>query len=58
MTGLGDPSDWKPVESVNLDVVNADLVAGSPTADVAIHYPANLDEPHHEESRWPRSPHR
>ncbi len=48
MTGLGDPSDWKPVESVNLDVVNADLVAGSPTADVAIQYPANLDEPHHE----------
>lgn len=39
---------WNHVEAVDLDEMNADLVAGEPTVDVAIYYPANLDEPHHE----------
>ena len=39
---------WNHVESVDLDEMNADVVAGDPTVDVAIYYPSNLDRPHRE----------
>ena len=39
-------SDWNDVSSIDLDSINADLADGEPTADVMIHYPANLDPAH------------
>ena len=39
---------WSPVESVDLAEMNADVMSGEPTVDVAIYYPSNLDRPHHE----------
>ncbi len=37
---------WRHDETVDLDVENADLVDGKPTAMVMIHHPENLDERH------------
>jgi hypothetical protein len=39
---------WGHVDSVDLAEINADVVAGEPTVDVAVYYPSNLDLPHHE----------
>ena len=39
---------WIHVASIDLDEMNADVMAGEPTVDVAIYYPSNLDAPHHE----------
>ena len=39
-------SDWTEAESVNVGAINSDLEDGVPTADVAIHYPLNLDPAH------------
>jgi hypothetical protein len=39
-------SDWATAEWADLDEMNADVVDGDPTADIAIHYPANLDSAH------------
>jgi hypothetical protein len=39
-------SEWAQVDWVDLDEMNGDVVGGNPTADIAIHYPANLDPAH------------
>ena len=39
---------WTDAPDVDIDAINADLVDGEPTADVAIHYPSNLDPAHSE----------
>ncbi len=41
-------TDWRPLEGVDVDGINADLVHGEPTVDVAIYLPDNLDERHKE----------
>ncbi len=38
--------NWAAADWADLEELNADLVHGSPTADIAIHYPANLDSAH------------
>lgn len=48
-----DAAAFRPVGTVDLDVMNADLEAGEPTVDVAIYYPSNLDIPHHEKVNVP-----
>ncbi len=45
--------DWQPVAAVDVDAVNADIEVGMPTADVAIYYPSNLDQPHQEKVNVP-----
>lgn len=39
---------WTNVSELDIGSINDDLVEGVPTADVVIHYPTNLDEPHRE----------
>lgn len=41
-------ADWHPADSVDVDGINADLVIGDPTIDVAMYIPDNLDERHAE----------
>jgi len=40
--------DWRPIEGVDVDGINGDLVHGEPTVDVAYYLPDNLDERHKE----------
>ncbi len=39
---------WEEIRSDEIEEINADLEVGRPTADIAIHYPDNLDRAHRE----------
>ncbi len=39
-------NEWSDVETIDVEAINAGLVDGTPTADVAIHHPSNLDAAH------------
>lgn len=41
------PESWTDHPDVDVAAINADLETGVPTADVAIHYPSNLDPAHY-----------
>lgn len=41
-------SIWRSISSDLVDELNADLALDTPTVDVVIHYPDNLDPAHHE----------